>query len=60
MIGYVKLNLLRLDGIIGIPSGKTRTTPNGEIEAEFLCLSPGTNTTTVWATKKDINTQPLD
>jgi len=50
MAYYVKLNLLRLDGIIGTPTGKKRTCGDGEIEAEFLCISPGSNCSTVWAT----------
>lgn len=56
MIGYVKINLLRLDGVLGVPSGKKRTRADGKIEAEFMVITPGCNQATVWATKEDLQT----
>jgi hypothetical protein len=53
---YVKINLLRLAGIIGIPSGKRRIAENGEIEAEFMVISPGCNQGKIWATQDQLST----
>ena len=50
----IQQSLLGMARIIGIPSGQVRTRADGEIEAEFLCISPGSNCEKIWATKSQI------
>jgi hypothetical protein len=56
MIGYVTLNLFRLAGVKCVPTGERRNSETGEVEAEFLCIEPGTNCEKVWATREMIKT----
>lgn len=65
MIGYVTIeiqqSLLELARIKCVPTGKIRTRTDGEIEAEGICIEPGSNCETVWFIRSEvIHTQPLD
>lgn len=56
--GYVTIeiqqSLLDILRVHGVPSGKTRQRTDGEIEAEFMVISPKSNYSTIWATKDQI------
>lgn len=57
--GYVtiqKQSLLGMVSTLGVPTGKTRSRTDGEVEAEFLCINPGSDCSTIWAVKSDIIT----
>lgn len=58
MIGYVTIeiqqSLLELARIIGTPTGQTRIRTDGKVEAEFICVSPGSNCSTIWATQDQL------
>lgn len=55
--GYVNIqhDLLGLVKIIGVATGQKRTRADGEIEAEFLCINPGSNCEKVWAVKSQLS-----
>ena len=53
---YVKINLLRVGGILGVPNGQKRTRDDGAVEAEFLVITPGCHQAKVWATREDLFT----
>lgn len=56
--GYVTIeiqqSLLEMVRVKCVPTGETRTKPNGEIEAKFFCIEPGTNQGEIWATKSQL------
>jgi len=54
--GYVtaKIDLLGLVTAKCVSTGKTRVTGNGEVEAEFMVISPGSNQEKVWLTRNKI------
>lgn len=59
--GYVtiqKQSLLGMVSTLGVPTGKTRVLPGGETEAEFICINPGSECSTIWATKDMLITHP--
>jgi hypothetical protein len=37
-----------------VPTGKTRTTEDGTVEAEGICLTPNSNLRDVWFSRKDV------
>jgi len=57
MIGYVTIkqqSVLYPDDQICIPSGLIRNKANGEVEAEFLCISKNCNEPKIWATRGEL------
>lgn len=56
--GYVTLNipksLFQMVRVIGVPTGKKRVREDGKVEAQFVCLTPGSNEALVWATREQI------
>lgn len=57
-IGYVTIkseqSLLGMAGIKCVATGKKRPTESGAIEAEFICIEPGSNCEKIWATKDQL------
>ena len=53
--GYVtaKIDLLGMFTPKCVATGQKRTRGD-EVEAEFICIEPGTNTEKIWLTKKDL------
>lgn len=56
--GYVtthkQLDLLRILEVQCVPTGKTRTRPNGEVEAQFLQISGHGTERYLWLQREDI------
>jgi len=55
--GYVTIKqqyLLGMVTFLGVFSGQTRLSESGITEAEFLCIQPGSNCETIWATREQI------
>lgn len=56
MIGYVTIkiqqSLLHMARIKCVPAGQRRDSENGTVEAEFLCIEPGSNCEKIWTTKE--------
>jgi len=53
---------IRGDNIHAIPTGKIRQGQSevSEVEIEVRIITPGANLTSLWITKNDIHTPPLD
>lgn len=49
----IKRDLLGLDHLVGLPTGKTRT-GGGRVEAQFLCISPNCTEREIWASKDEL------
>lgn len=50
----IKKDLFSLSPILGVPTGQTRIREDGKTEAEFLCINPGSNCQTIWATREEL------
>lgn len=58
--GYVtiqKQSLLGMVSTIGVPSSKTRSRADGEIEAEFFCIRRADNCETIWAIRSELKNE---
>lgn len=56
--GYVTLtipkSLFQMVRVVSVPTGKKRVRADGKIEAQFVCITKGSNEPLVWATKEQI------
>lgn len=56
--GYVTLNipksLFQMVRVVSVPTGKKRIASDGTIEAQFVCLTKGSDEPLVWAKREQI------